>query len=154
MLNINIKVVLVAVRLDKKSNAKIFFLFLETSMGTVLNENDPKQMEYKNCVYELGLLAIYRILRPWLYPTATFLLTPAFWKQRALINILHKFTLDVIKERKKNFSGSVTNKLDNAEFTSKKRLAMLDLLLSAKEDGFDITDNGIREEVDTFMFEV
>lgn len=130
------------------------FVFLETSMGTALNENDPKQLEYKNCIYEMGLIAIYRILRPWLYSTLIFFPTPTFWKQRKLINILHKFTLDVIKERKINFSGSITNKLDNVEFTSKRRLAMLDLLLSAKEDGFDITDDGIREEVDTFMFEV
>lgn len=123
-------------------------------MGTSLDENNSKQMEYKNGIYEIGLLAIHRLLRPWLYPDFIFFLTPSFWRQRSLIKSLHKFTMGVIKQRKQNLPESITKKLDDVEFTSKKRLAMLDLLLSAKQDGFDITDDGIREEVDTFMFEV
>lgn len=36
----------------------------------------------------------------------------------------------------------------------KKRLAMLDLLIAKQRDGNQIDDAGIREEVDTFIFEV
>lgn len=123
-------------------------------MGTILNENDVKQMEYKNSIHEFGELVIHRATRPYLYPDWAFILTPWYWKQTRIVKILHSFTLDVIKQREKNLTENFTSKLDDDEFAPKKKLAMLDLMLSAKRNGFAITDDGIREEVDTIMFEV
>lgn len=123
-------------------------------MGTSLNENIPEQKQYADAVHQYGILVFNRILRPWLYTNLTYLFTKDFWRQRTTINILHQFSLGVIMQRKKDLPLKTSVGIEDLLFKPKKRLAMLDLLLSAKNEGFPITDLGIREEVDTFMFEV
>ena len=81
-----------------------------------------------------------------------FLFTPAGYKWRNVLATLHGFTNKVIKERQAEFKA---NKLGSGQddVGIKKRLAFLDLLIEASDDGKVLTDEDIREEVDTFMFE-
>lgn len=123
-------------------------------MGTPLRLDTQEQTEYKSAILKLGELLMHRAVRPWLYVDAVFVFTPTYWIHKLVAKKLRTFSGKIIAQRKKTFLGSVSKKIDDAQFISKKRLAMLDLLLSAKEDGLGINDEGIQEEVDTFMFEV
>lgn len=79
-----------------------------------------------------------------------------FWEKKAIKN-LHSVTCSVIDKRM-NKTASIMNdavKVWDEDDTGKKRkLALLDILLESKVDGEPLSREEIREEVDTFMFEV
>lgn len=76
-----------------------------------------------------------------------------------LIDRIQKFTMKVIEtkrkelESKKEINQNVIDE-DEKELGLKKRFALLDLLLNAKQEGHALTDEDIREEVNNFMFAV
>lgn len=92
-----------------------------------------------------------RSVQPAYYVDPIFNLTAIAREQYQVIKVLHNFTENVIREREKNFND---DDFKDTNTHTKKRLAMLDLLLYAKRQRGEINDRGIREEVDTFMFEV
>lgn len=75
-------------------------------------------------------------------------------REKATLKILHAFTDSVIKARRKELLCNDNISDDSFDSTgSKRKKALLDLLLMATVDGAPLTDLDIREEVDTFMFE-
>lgn len=116
--------------------------FTETAMGIRFDIETQMQESYEEAVHKMGLLYIHRVLRPWLYVNAIFPFTPTYWEQKFTAKILHKFSTTIVNKRKANFVPDNVN--------PKKKMVMLDVLLSQS----DVVDlNGIREEVDTFVFE-
>lgn len=100
-------------------------------------------------------IMLNRLMTPW--KRFKLLFTIFGWsdkkRQDKLLKILHGFTDQVIRNRREfliaNKDADI-NEID--EFGLKRRKALLDILLSATIDGKPLTDNDIREEVDTFMF--
>jgi cytochrome P450 family 4 len=131
----------------------VISLLLETAMGTKLKFTTTKEIAYKKSIFELGEIMVYRLMRSWLIYKFIYLFTPGYYTERKITRRLHRFTQSVIAEREKNFKDVVPPTEEHEVYVGKKRLAMLDLLITAKNKDALIDDEGIREEVDTFMFE-
>lgn len=125
-------------------------------MGTTITSGNKEQEKYKESVYKMGEFIVYRISRPWFFFDAIFALTKGFWEQRSLAKYLRDFSYNVIQQRRDRFQKMLADKQfeQSSSYSTRKKLAMLDLLIRGNMEGVAIDDEGIREEVDTFMFEV
>lgn len=81
--------------------------------------------------------------------------TPNGFSERRNIKILHKFTNDIILSRRAQVleAESIANNVSTNDFGMKNKMSLLDFLLKSTVDGQPLSNEDIREEVDTFMFE-
>ncbi|XP_021363950.1 leukotriene-B4 omega-hydroxylase 3-like isoform X2 [Mizuhopecten yessoensis] len=85
--------------------------------------------------------------RPWLFPDLVFYLTKEGRQFRSLTQYVHEFSSDIIKARRKSIETDPSQ-------LKKRRLDFLDILLAARDEtGTGMSDEDIRAEVDTFLFE-
>ncbi|CAK1549418.1 unnamed protein product [Leptosia nina] len=124
-------------------------IMCDTAMG--ISIDDHKQSETKKYfegIHTVGQCIVQRICRIWYFSSFIYGLTSHARREAKAVLNLHNFTDNVIKERKTNLEDTRTETANDG----KGKLAMLDLLLQNERDG-KIDLLGIREEVDTFMFE-
>uniref|UniRef100_UPI003B82F6C1 cytochrome P450 4C1-like n=1 Tax=Chrysoperla carnea TaxID=189513 RepID=UPI003B82F6C1 len=123
----------------------------ETTMGISVNMEDPDIKQYKDALHNFGSVFFSRLMRPWLTADFIYNLSEIKRNQDRLIKAMHKFTLSVIEGRLLNWSLEGKQPLYSA--SGKQILPMMDLLIGEMKRGGGIDYEGIREEVDTFMFE-
>lgn len=124
----------------------------ETAFGTPIHaqfKGNPKYVEAVN-----GFLEIFttRFFSGWLRNPILFRFSSYYKTYVEYLTILHNFTDKVIRDRQKEFKSKKGNKADDDGV--KIKAALLDMLLEATNNGKELTNKDIREEVDTFMFEV
>lgn len=127
-------------------------------MGTQLDtDKSEASFQYKKAILKIGNVLVKRLTTVWLHSNLIFSLSSAGKIFNDYIEIVQSFADNVIKERRKTIKeegGDMTAAvLDGEIYGGRKRLAMLDLLLAAEAKG-EIDLEGIKEEVNTFMFEV
>lgn len=135
-------------------------IICETAMGKKVSAQTKLNSEYVHAVKEMAEIVSLRIVSPWIHSDWSLRFTSYWRRQNEALKILHSFTNKVINERKQQFLESERNKNadqskeNSSVFGMKKRKAFLDLLLETNtSDGNFLSDEDIREEVDTFMFE-
>ena len=123
-------------------------IICETAMGVSINSQSDSESEYVNAINLANKELHIRQRCPWLWPDFIYTKTTRGKRFSRVLDILHGFTAKIInekiKERKEKQAQSI--------FSGGKTKAFMDLLLDLYEKG-EIDVEGIREEVDTFMFE-
>lgn len=136
----------------------------ETSMGTKLEESKTLGQRYKKAIQEFGSLLVLRLTTAWLHVDFIFNMSSFGRKQKKILKIIREFPSKVINDRRQfreKYNNNVflednsPNQNDDSDIhlkKNKRRMALLDILLSAEKEN-KIDEAGIQEEVDTFMFE-
>ncbi|XP_018408534.1 PREDICTED: cytochrome P450 4B1-like [Nanorana parkeri] len=112
-------------------------------------QNDSESV-YIKAVYDLSYLINYRFTCLPYHNDLVFHLSHHGFRYRRALKTAHQHTDKVIKERKE----SLKEKKELEKISQKRHLDFLDILLCAKdENGQGLSDEDLRAEVDTFMFE-
>nr|XP_005904199.1 PREDICTED: phylloquinone omega-hydroxylase CYP4F2 [Bos mutus] len=112
-----------------------------------------KTSDYIAAILELSALVAKRYQQIFLHMDFLYYLTPDGWRFRRACRLVHDFTGAVIQERRRTLpKEDIDDFLKAKEKT--KTLDFIDVLLLTKdEDGKGLSDEDIRAEADTFMFE-
>lgn len=121
-------------------------------MGSKLDSQDEWAMNYVKVIQKLSSVYPYRLRSPWGRSSFYYYNIDSVGKlETRLIKVAHDFTNKLIKKREATFENFAEKSNDYYE---RKKVAMLDLLLNAKNSDGIIDDEGIRDEVNTFLYEV
>lgn len=128
-------------------------------MGVKLNDKETRGGKaYKQALFDLFQVIYKRgTIIPY-YFDFIFYSSSLGRQQGKHLKVIHDFTAKVIKDRTEYIDKHGVNLGEDTEddallYKKKKKVAMLDLLITAAKENL-IDDKGIQEEVDTFMFEV
>ncbi|CAN7975174.1 unnamed protein product [Ixodes persulcatus] len=130
----------------------------ETIMGKVLNAQSNEDLAYVKALIRLSELFLERALNPLADFESIYRMTAKGKQYNHCLDILHAFKRQVIAERKEDMKATVdtgsllsTEDDNGSNFTKQKRPFLDLLLLEHFKDGKNITEEDIREEVDTFI---
>uniref|UniRef100_A0A8C9PVM6 Cytochrome P450 family 4 subfamily F member 2 n=1 Tax=Spermophilus dauricus TaxID=99837 RepID=A0A8C9PVM6_SPEDA len=112
-----------------------------------------KPSEYIAAILELSALVVKRREQLLMHMDFLYLLSPSGQRFRKACRLVHDFTDAVIQERRRTLPNHRISDFLKAKAES-KTLDFIDVLLLTKdEDGKELSDEDIRAEADTFMFE-
>jgi cytochrome P450 family 4 len=120
-------------------------------MGVEIHAQDNPNQEYVRAVQRMSDFIFERFFTVLRQFPALFKFSALAKKQAKELKILHEFTTSVIINRKNQLERDFGKTQLNEK---KKKMNFLDVLLHSSLNGRSLTNLEIREQVDTFMFEV
>uniref|UniRef100_A0A1B0FQR6 Cytochrome P450 n=1 Tax=Glossina morsitans morsitans TaxID=37546 RepID=A0A1B0FQR6_GLOMM len=134
-------------------------IITETAMGVKVSAQENPNIEYVRALAHVCKIIGKRFITPIQRLNWLFRLTARrdYLKLHDNINILHKFTDEVIQKRRDALEkalrdGTYEKSSTVEDVATKKRMALLDVLLLSSVNGSPLSNEDIREEVVTFMF--
>lgn len=125
------------------------------AFGVSLNAQKAPSSEYIQAVKELALNIVYRLRRFWLSSDFIYNLTANGKKNQKALQIVHNFSESVIREQQKKTDIHEKEYEDeNWKYTSNLKSFVKLLIETRDEDGNSLPFKEIRDQADTFMFEV
>ncbi|CAD7087171.1 unnamed protein product [Hermetia illucens] len=131
----------------------------ETSMGVKINAQSDAYCEYVRAVSDITEIVMHRFSNTFLQNDLVFSIFAPKERRRQdeALKVLHDFTDTVIQQRRISLEQELAEKNPNEtnddDIGLKKKIPLLDVLLQSQINGKPLTNEDIREEVDTFMFE-
>lgn len=124
-------------------------------MGVSVNAQKDKKSRYVMNVKEMCRISIERAFSIIKRSNMLYMMCPDFYTEKKVVRELHAVTNAVIDSRRRELeNGKLECNGDTDDVGRKKKMAFLDILLRSTIDGKPLSKEDIREEVDTFMFEV
>uniref|UniRef100_A0A9J2PWC6 Cytochrome P450 n=1 Tax=Ascaris lumbricoides TaxID=6252 RepID=A0A9J2PWC6_ASCLU len=119
---------------------------VRTAMGVKVNAQIKHDSPYVTAVEKVTLLGFEYSITPFYWLQPVWYASGKAQETKNAVEVLKSFTEKVVKERRANYS-----RVKKVDLHDKKKAAFLDMLLEMQYDN-KLSDEGIREEVDTFMF--
>jgi cytochrome P450 family 4 len=125
-------------------------------MGTKVDVQNTEASLYFHSVKEMCRIFLARTTSVLKRYDFIFRFTKDYEIQKKSLEVLHGYTKSVISSKRKELEETRKNGnySDVDDLGRKKKKVFLDSLLEAAVDGQSLSDEEIREEVDTFMFGV
>uniref|UniRef100_A0A915BZB5 Cytochrome P450 n=2 Tax=Parascaris univalens TaxID=6257 RepID=A0A915BZB5_PARUN len=121
-------------------------IICSTAMGVKVNAQIDHDSPYVIAVEKVTRLGMEYSINPFYWLQPVWYASGKALETNNAVEVLKRFTEKVVKERRANYSC-----VKRVDLHDKKKAALLDMLLEMQHDN-KLSDEDIREEVDTFMF--
>ncbi|XP_076312051.1 cytochrome P450 4V2-like isoform X2 [Tachypleus tridentatus] len=128
-------------------------IITEAAMGVKLKAQNNDDSPYVNVLRNVCSLFMVRIMRPWLWPDVFFSISSLGSIYEKNINKVLEYSREVINIRKNKLLKETkgVDSISKEDYES-KRENFLEILLRLHKNDNCLTEEDVREEVDTFMF--